>query len=436
MKAKNLLAGLAIASLLLLGGSAFAEPNTIDAVPAATLLLPYFEVDLGNPSGVTTLFSINNASAASTIAHVTMWSDLSVPVLDWNVYLTGYDVHAINLRDVFNGDLVPATLHDALDTNDLVSPHGINPNWEIGSGDETFSTCDDQLPLGAGALNGTFQAYIANSFTGNPTTIPGTSGTVCLGVPRGNDIAIGYVTVDNAGECTLLFPGQAGYFGTTAVSNENQLWGDWFIVDQANAFAAGDNLVHIEYDAQYVDGDYTFYGRYVTFDATDGREPLANAWGTRYLNGGAFNGGTDLLVWRDAKQPINPFVCGTIPAPFPLNETQVIAFSETEDATELCFVPGGGNVSPPIGPNDVVCFPWETQRTPLADPANDAHPPYTFGWMYLNLDTTTGALVDPAAQSYITALHSALGQFQVGYQAIQLWNAGDGAAPLIVGNFD
>ena len=39
---------LALVSLLALGGSAFAEIGTIDDVPAATLLLPYFEVDLGN----------------------------------------------------------------------------------------------------------------------------------------------------------------------------------------------------------------------------------------------------------------------------------------------------------------------------------------------------------------------------------------------------
>ena len=37
---------------------------TIDDVPAATLLLPYFEVDLANGNGITTLFSVNNASAS------------------------------------------------------------------------------------------------------------------------------------------------------------------------------------------------------------------------------------------------------------------------------------------------------------------------------------------------------------------------------------
>lgn len=40
--------GLALGSLLL-GGPASGLIGTIDAVPAATLLVPYFEVDLSNP---------------------------------------------------------------------------------------------------------------------------------------------------------------------------------------------------------------------------------------------------------------------------------------------------------------------------------------------------------------------------------------------------
>src|ERR1700719_2720992 len=97
---------LALVGLLALGGQAAAVICTIDAVPAATLLLPYFEVDLSNPNGLTTLFSINNASATAVLAHVVIRSDLSVEVLDFNVYLTGYDVQTINLRDIIvNGNL-------------------------------------------------------------------------------------------------------------------------------------------------------------------------------------------------------------------------------------------------------------------------------------------------------------------------------------------
>jgi hypothetical protein len=98
--------GLVLAGLLALAAPAQAVICTIDAVPAATLLLPYFEVDLSNPNGLTTLFSVNNASATAVLVHVVLWSDLSVPVLDFNVYLTGYDVQSVNLRDIIiNGNL-------------------------------------------------------------------------------------------------------------------------------------------------------------------------------------------------------------------------------------------------------------------------------------------------------------------------------------------
>ena len=77
-------------------------------MPAATLLLPYFEVDFDNPNGITTLFSINNASATAAVAHVVLWSDESVPTFDFDIYLTGYDVQTISVRDIFNGS-VPIT---------------------------------------------------------------------------------------------------------------------------------------------------------------------------------------------------------------------------------------------------------------------------------------------------------------------------------------
>src|SRR5215469_12996841 len=102
----GLICVLGLAVLGPLAGAASAVICTIDDVPAATLLLPYFEVDLGGGWGQTTLFSINNASATAVLAHVVLWSDLSVPVLDFNVYLTGYDVQTINLRDIIlNGNL-------------------------------------------------------------------------------------------------------------------------------------------------------------------------------------------------------------------------------------------------------------------------------------------------------------------------------------------
>jgi hypothetical protein len=58
--------GLFAAATVGLGPTARAELCAQDAVPAATLLLPYFEVDVTHPSGVTTVVSINNAVAART----------------------------------------------------------------------------------------------------------------------------------------------------------------------------------------------------------------------------------------------------------------------------------------------------------------------------------------------------------------------------------
>ena len=73
--------------------------------PSATLLVPYFEVDVADPNGRTTLVSINNASARSVLARVVLWTNWGLPTLAFDVYLTGFDVQTLNLRDLFNGRL-------------------------------------------------------------------------------------------------------------------------------------------------------------------------------------------------------------------------------------------------------------------------------------------------------------------------------------------
>src|SRR4030088_1490381 len=140
--------------LLALGGQASAVICATDAVPAATLLLPYFEVDLNNPNGLTTLFSINNASATAVLAHVVVWSDLSVPVLDFNVYLTGYDVQSINMCDIIAGNL-PPTGSAGQDPTDTISPKGSF------SQDINFASCTGQLPTGA--LPASFVTHLQTS---------------------------------------------------------------------------------------------------------------------------------------------------------------------------------------------------------------------------------------------------------------------------------
>ena len=103
---------LALCGLFALGGPAFATIVANNNVPAATLLLPYFDMDYqncgahGTGAGLNTLFSINNASATVVLAHVTLWTDESVPTLDFDIYLTGYDIQTISMCDIFNGILL------------------------------------------------------------------------------------------------------------------------------------------------------------------------------------------------------------------------------------------------------------------------------------------------------------------------------------------
>ena len=75
----------------------------IGVAPAATLLLPYFEVDFHSPSASarTTLFTIVNTSALPQIAKITLWTDWAYPVITFSAYMTGYGVASMNLRDVF-----------------------------------------------------------------------------------------------------------------------------------------------------------------------------------------------------------------------------------------------------------------------------------------------------------------------------------------------
>jgi hypothetical protein len=79
-----------------------------DAVPAATLLLPYFEVDLATPNGEQTTFSVNNAESAPLLAKVTLWTDLGRPTFNFDVDLGGYDSVEVDLRLLFQG-IVPRT---------------------------------------------------------------------------------------------------------------------------------------------------------------------------------------------------------------------------------------------------------------------------------------------------------------------------------------
>ncbi len=414
---------LLVAALLAAGGRpAGAVICAVDDVPAATLLLPYFEVDLADLWGNNTLFTVNNASATAVLAHVVVWSDLSVPLLDFNIYLTGYDVQTMSMRDILDG-VLPRTASVGQDPGDTISHKGDF------SQDINFASCTGLLP--PPVLPAFFVQHLRLSLTGQASPF---LGDLCAGRDLGDNIARGYVTVDTVNNCTLRFPGDPGYFGpggTGDATNQNVLWGDYFYVNDRQSFAQGETLVHVEASATdpetSVPGEYTFYGRYVSWQATDNREPLATNFATRYVTGGDFSGGTDLLVWRDSKVAQVAFGCpaepGVEPAWFPLGQESIVIFDELENPQ----TPQSFPVSPQPPQQGLIPFPAEAQRTQVG--GADLPVPFDFGWLFLNLNTTVVAAgpnppEDPAAaQAWVTTVMDADGRFSVGYDAIHLDSA-------------
>ena len=358
------------------------------AEPAATLLLPYFEQDLVRPRGPSTAFSVNNAGPAAVLAHVVIWSDLSVPVLDFNIYLTGYDVQTINLRDVLVNGILPPP-----------------------------------------ALPASFIQHLQRSLTGRPSPL---LGNLCSGRNLGDNVARGYITVDTVSNCTLRFPGDVGYFGSNGdATDQNVLWGDYYYTNRSLGSAEGNPLVHIVADAADPDtstpGKYTFYGRYVGWSAADHRHPLATNFAVRYANGGTPASGTSLVVWRDSKVAQSAFACPATPSVRPawyrLGQEDLAIFDESEQVA----LPPSFPVSP-APPSAFAPFPAESQRVTVG--GTDLPVPFTSGWLYLDLNTTVtpaGSVPpsDPAAaQGWVSVkIGTSTGTFTVGYDAIQLDNA-------------
>jgi hypothetical protein len=383
--------------------AARADLCALDHAPAATLLLPYFEVDLTDAGGKTALFSINNAAASPVIAHVTLWTDLAVPTLAFDVYLTGYDVQTINLRDIFIAGQLPQTADKDRDPVDRISPKGDF------SQDAAFPGCES-LPFPP--LPASFVDHLQKAHSGQPS--PVFQGK-CAGVDfKQPQVVRGYVTIDVVKRCTLLRPNDPGYFGVDGVAAyDNVLWGDFFYVDPSGRFAQGDNLVRVEADrlGRFNSGGVTFYGRYVNGSGADRREPLPTSWATRYLIGGPFDGGTDLVVWREVSWAGAPFPCGLPPIGYPQAQTRLIVFDEEEHPEDL----GAGQGIPGI-PHPIPT-PFAGAATRVTVGGHDLPTPYNFGWALMDLSNTPA---DPYAQAWVGQVSSSQGRYSVGFQGTHL----------------
>jgi hypothetical protein len=432
----------AIAFALALAGlvdTARAEIGTADNVPAATLLLPYFEVAVNDPNGVNTYLTINNASATAVVAHVQLWTDQSIPTVNFDVYLTGYDMEIIDLGRLFREGRFPRTADAGADPLDNGLPTtGISNHGDL-SQDINFpgatGPCTSGTLYSNPALSSMQRNQLQRAHRGKKSSTLGG----CASSQYPDQKARGYVTVDVVSQCTVLAPSDAGYFSGGIATAQNVLWGDWNIVDAAQGHLHGSPLVHIEsctpgssvYTGYvgngdgaglcpFVPGDYTFYGRYASVAGQDQREPLGTTFGSRFLNGGGFGDDTDLFVWRDSKSlptgADGPHPCSSEPSWFPLTQNDVVAFDDAENATNVCAL--------------TECFPLGTQRVSVANGATigaDIDPPGTSGWLFMNLNHSGAGPYPNIAQAWVSTAMRANGRFAVGFPAAALDNANETA---------
>lgn len=357
-----------------------ADNCRVGSQPAATLLFPYFKVELGSPSGTTTLVAIVNRSTSfPLLAHVTMWTDWGIPSGAFDLFLAPGDVQTINLRDLFRTGEAPETGPASL-----------------------FPDCDETLGgffADAGLLRA---AHTGQSTLGS-----------CWASPRPVPLATGYLTVDAAVRCGGIgtSPADDGYFSGSGriASTDNFLWGDFTYVTPGQDFAQGNAAVPIVADAdRFGDGDYTFYGAFVGFDGSDARTPLSSEWRTRFLEGGAFNGGTRLIVWRDPRDPKpEPVDCGDAPSWVPLGEQAVTAWDEEGNETEL---------------TELEIFDLATQEFPVTGPGDLSGPidqlevPNEFGWLDLDLDRPDGT----PSQAWVLWRGSAEDRYSIAQEGARL----------------
>jgi hypothetical protein len=374
----------------------------IAVAPAATLLLPYFEVDTSAAvgAGSTTLFTITNTSRHPQIAHVTLWTDWAFPVLAFDVLLTGYDVHGINLFDVIvRGILTPSASAEA-------SPFQYAFNTNFAGGDlHPRLTC---AGLPTTVPPDLLQAVRSALTTGTGYNITGAVN--CPGPIGANHgtIAKGYVTVDVVSYCSSRLVADGSYYSGTGapILFDNVLIGDYqqigptaFGFGTATAIdAQGGPMVHIRAvpegglsgasggQAVQTNLPFTFYDRYTPpkLRTADRRQPLPSMWAARFIQGGTGTFATDFKIWREGITTGLPTCSsnGTVKRNSALAITSMIRFDEHENATGL----GWGYYSLEFSPSNP-SLP-ATSRTP--SPSSVFPQVYTAdlgGWMFFNLSS-------------------------------------------------
>lgn len=406
----------------------------IAVTPAATLLLPYFEVDFNAPNteGVNTIFTITNTSPEPQIAHITIWTDWSYPVIDFNVFLTGYDVQGINLYDIIGRGQIPPTSNTTVRGSRSLAA---NPNFT-----GTAATQCANLP-------GPIQPPLLAELRAALTT--GIVASRCGGIPVGgdHDNAVGYVTVDVANTCSTTLPTAENYY-SGEILYDNVLIGDYQRINPSSAtgnYAGGNPMVHIRAIPEggaagsalggvtggFTNLPYTFYDRYVPAAGVDRRQPLPALWAARYIDGGTGDFGTDFAIWREGVTGSSlESGCADYSDNAGLSFVEMVRFDERENPTVLqpecrispCFdVEGALPETSLVSITDSSVIPPDSTSADLG------------GWIYMNL-THDGddnfAVPARPTQNWVTVQMTAEGRYGVDFDAAYLGNGCSALEPV------
>lgn len=419
---KTLMTCLAIVAVFAIASSAVAVTCTVDQRPGASLLVPYFQVSVGDdghvlatgPDALDTIVTIMNASAAPMIAHVNVYDRYSVLQLDFNVALTGFDVQPMRISDIITGFL-PVTTNgdgdDACQRNGGASvypdPDGflrVRPLAPATGQDNTQATTTYSVPA--------FNFDLLSALQYNCVT---------------DDLdhnAIGYIVIDHANYCNLSDPTDSNYYYNDAIGMENNLWGEIIFTSGDGLPTYGISTVNLETSTQLgflAEFDpftpvRTFYARYwdAIFEAPPGscpncggggdndllvtspwnvgfgdqREPLGLKWAVRWFDAGTAVT-TNFQVWRSS-----PAAAAADLADCEVEEPTVtlIFFDEDENTTTQGTCP-----SPCTNPT--FNFPWETQQRNVDDFSRP--PGATAGWVDMSfLNPGSGTDLDQAYVNY------------------------------------
>jgi hypothetical protein len=299
----------------------------------------------------------------------------------------------------------------------------------------------------------------------------------------------GYLTIDVVNYCTNYFPDQAQFYTEDAIATAgwsptytpNVLIGDVFFIDTATngGNISGDPAVALEYDSRlnWTTGSAapvkTFFGKYV-YDKTintsvcggaeatggcatgafvapvafqfggDGREPLGDHYGFRYLANATagyqswamvwrsdlYSTGTgltsSLCIWADPRSGANKGASGT-GLYDALHQVGIITYDLDENVYGGVGIPPGPSGNNPGQTTTVTYIFLESQRINLLT-ATDWNPAkFIGGWADLSLRgaTMTGATYGTGFynQGWVGMQHTAPGAFvSVGHAASSLYN--------------